>query len=550
MRPHRGPLTRPRLLALLILLSAVYLRFDGIGYGLDFEEPRNAVLNYSADERGMVAAELDGFLTGTMEPGSFLMRGTGGFYIFGLADLTLLGTRALLRDQGLGDLRAELGENPSPLHLIHRSVSALAGVLAVLIMMRICQREFGLEVALLSGAMLAVSYLQVREAHMGTVDVLWALLTLMTVDQALLIARTARRRNYALAGLLAGATTATKYFGVFLGLHLIVAHLAARIRIRRSVQTREQTAPPWRLLLLSLGLCPLGFFLLSTYLVVGWRDLLDTARVQTGTIGAGPSAATALEVLWAHGRTTFLAGMGEPVFVLALGGLVLGWLRGGPARLVTLFVLLAAPSLLITNIAPVRFGTAHALLLQIPAALALRELLARLPRGLAPWIVALVLFPSAARSVCFNRVIKQQDTRSEMMAALDSLEVDRSEVVAIGLYGLPRRHRGHDTPYINLVQSILGGGPLTLDAVLRHPPDYLLYDATSDEWDSFAWESLEPMVASRYVERMRVAASEDPAAARLVVRSGGSPAFMVPFSRPCAVKRPGPILILYERIDP
>jgi len=501
----------------------------------------------------MVAAEIDGFLTGTMKPGSFLMRGTGGFYIFGLVDLAILGTRAKLNGHGLAELRGELKANPSPLHLIHRIVSALAGVLAVLVVMRTCHREFGPRVALLAGAMLAVSYLQVRVAHMGTVDSMWALFTLLTVDRVLLVARSGKRLNYIQAGLLAGATTAMKYFGVFLGLHLIVGHLAARRSQVPSPKSQESgvVAPqaPWRYLVLSLGLCPLGFFLFSTFLAVDWRDLLDTAKVQVGTIGAGPSLTTALNVLISHGRTTFMAGLGWPVFVLAAIGMLAGLVRHGTPRLISILILLAAPSLVITNISPIRFGTAHALLMVIPAALALEGLLRVMPRRSAPWIAVLVLVPSVANSICFNRILKQEDTRSEMLTAMDALGVENSDIVGVGLYGLPRRHMGIDTPYVNLAKSIEKGASLTPDSILADPPRYFLYDTTSSEWDTSVWELLAPLVASRYRERLRIAPSADSTAAKSVARACGSPAFMVPFVHPCAVDRPGPTLILYERID-
>jgi len=531
---------------LLLLLVAASLRLAGITFGLDFDDVRGAVLNNQVDERGMVVSVQEGLLRGHLHPGDFLHRGPGAYYLLGAIDAAVLAARAPFGGGWAAQL-ARLEQNSSLLHLLHRLVSAAAGVLTVALLVRVCHRELGRRTALLAGALLAVGYLHVRESHFGTVDVLWGLFTLLTVDQALLLVRDPSPRRYALTGLLAGLTTAVKYFGALLVAHLVVAHFAARAAI-----TAPGARPGPRRLLLGLLCVGAGFALLSPFLLFAAGDLVDMVGWSVHNIGADPSGGGLGSAIAHHARWTLAVGMGEPAFVLALAGLVLGWRRGGPARLLAVFALLLLPCLLVTGHHPVRFGVAPVVLLTPLAALATDALLS-LPalrsRAAQVAVLALVLAPSVLRSVAFDRLVVRPDTRPEMLRRLDASGAAQADIVGVGLYGLPRVQDGQLLPFTDLCRRILRGEGPTPAELEAAPPRFILRDLSSGLPDSVAWDALAPLVARRYREALVLEPRPDPSAVELPDHAAGTPTHMIPFGNPWAMTRPGAALVLYERTD-
>src|SRR5262247_3042924 len=125
-----------------ILLLALGLRLVGIAFGLDLSESRRVFLGGHNDELGMAQDVQAGFLHGDLNPRSFLFRGPGSFVLFGAADALVVGVEALGHEHGWQGVLADLERNPSLVHLVHRVVSALAGVLSVWLVVSMLRREF------------------------------------------------------------------------------------------------------------------------------------------------------------------------------------------------------------------------------------------------------------------------------------------------------------------------------------------------------------------------------------------------------------------------
>jgi hypothetical protein len=207
-----------------VLVLAALLRFTGIGFGLDLDDPERTQLWSLIDERGMVEAVQAEILQGSLHPGKFLYRGPAGLVLFGVPDAVLV---ALAPGTWAERMQA-LAANPSFLHLVHRCIAALAGVAGVLVLARMLRRELGDASGLAGGLVYAVAYLPVSHAHFGTVDTLWALSMLLALDRMLAWIRAPSSGNAFASGLWAGVSAAVKYFSVLLGAHLLLAWFLAR----------------------------------------------------------------------------------------------------------------------------------------------------------------------------------------------------------------------------------------------------------------------------------------------------------------------------------
>ncbi len=544
MSPERGPSSWAWRLAWVgILLLATGLRLRGIASGLDLEDPERAIFSTNVDAKAMVVDVRQGILRGNLDPHGFLHRGPLGFLLFGAVDALVITALSLENADGWSGVLRDLDQNPSLLHLLHRSVSALAGVLTVLCLVRIVRREFGEASALCAGLALSVAYLHVRESHFGTVDVLGALGVVAALDPMFRLARGPRPGLYIWSGFLIGLATAAKYFGIVLGFHLIVAHLFARARCREA----GLPTPPLRWLLLGLGACPLAFLLTFPGLFAGAaQDFLAHYQVNQFQ-SLAPRWDSPLRMLLFHTRHTLATGLGEPVLLAALAGLWIGARRGPAGRLMVLSVLGCLPILVLTSVPVVRYGISPLVLLAAPAGLALSALVRRLPLALGPVALFLALLPSLARSLAFDWVVRQEDTRVEILAVLRERHLPPSEVLAIGFHhDLPEPAT---RPVPSVYTNFFGGlyrNELTFESVLADPPRLILWGPTRIA-EEIGGQELEALVRDRYREVLRLEGCTEPGVTR---KTAPEPrALMIPYARPWATPRPGPPIVLYERIE-
>ena len=530
-----------RLALLGTLLLALGLRLAGISFGLDLEEPRRVFLGGHNDERGMAQDVQAGLLRGDLHPRSFLFRGPGGFVLFGAADAVVVASEALGHEQGWQGVLADLERNPSLVHLVHRCVSALAGVLSVWLLFSMLRREFDSPSALAAGLCLATSYAHVRNSQVGAVDVIWCLATLAGLDQMLRLIRDPRPGRYVWSGLLIGVATSIKYLGGMLVPPLVVAHVLAR-----GTAQRGGTTPPGHgRALLALAACPLGFLLLFPGVFASAGDFVAHVKHDFELLAPRAEVASPLRGLAYHLRYTLAIGLGEPVFLLALAGLVPCWRRGPAGRFVVLSLLLIAPTPFLSRIPVLRYGLALVVWLTVPAGIALAASFGRLPRALGVLLVALVVAPSVARSIASDRILMRRDTRDEMLDLLAERAEPPEQVLAFGHPdAIPRF--GAAGPYRHYV-LLWGAKKLDIAAVLAAPPRTVLLDCSDASLPIPGREELLSLLASRYREVRRLTGHFDPGIPLPDPVTG--PGLFVPYADPWSMTRPGPPLVLYERVD-
>lgn len=539
---------------LIVLLLGLALRAAHLDFGLDPADIRGATLQHQQDEEGMVRAVREGFLRGDLDPGVFMMWGALGYHLFGIADAAVVRVMSFGHDGGWAGQLGALADNPSLLHLVHRCVSMLAGVLTILIVWRLARRELGERVGLMAALILSTAYLPVRESHFGTLDALTALWVIAAVDRALLIARAPTTRNHLLAGLFVGLAAATKYFGVIAALPVVAGYLASRDAADRDDATEPVRRAPFSRLALAGLAAALAWVLVSANVIYAPDAFLETLSHQSDRASIRPDLAEWWGLATHHLRYSLGVGLGETTLLAALLGCALGWRTRGPARLLVVCCVLLLPMLFFVRAAPVRYALALASLLCIPAALALDRLAmggGAPRRGLLAVLVLLAIAPGVVRSVAFDLAIGRPDTRTDVLAHLKAANAQQDEVLAIGFYGLPRYSMVFGNPpfmdYLRMTWP--RGGSITREQGRTMRPRFILRDHTAWLLDPIGWADFEAVVAEDYRDVLHVEPRTDPEAVTLPDEIAGTPAFLMAYTNPWAMTRPGPPLTLYERIE-
>ena len=216
---------RTEIAILLVILGvAAALRFSGISWGLPHP--------YHPDE-GSILFHALAFGTGDLNPHWFRWPSLFMYGMFGVYGIYyVIGRIAGLFGAPMDLIRSYLTD-PTPFWLMGRTVSALAGVATVWVTWLIGRRSFGRFYALVAAAILAVTYLHVRDSHYATPDVVTTFLASVSLLLAVAAADTGRLRTLVLSGLLAGLAASAKYPGVlaFAGTAAAFVLLARRGRI-------------------------------------------------------------------------------------------------------------------------------------------------------------------------------------------------------------------------------------------------------------------------------------------------------------------------------
>jgi hypothetical protein len=174
----------------------------------------------------------------------------------------------------------------------------------------------------------------------------------------------------------------------------------------------------------------------------------------------------------------------------------------------------------------------------------LAEAAARLPRALAALLVVLVLAPSLARSLAFDRLANGRDTRVEMLSVLRQRGEPAEEVLAVGLaLDLPVPETGVPRPF-HMYRS--RRGTLDTDELRARPPRTILLSLTTPSSAIPDWPALEELLRTRYREVLRLEVGDDPVG--MFEPDGGTRALRMAFASPWRQTRPGPALALFERV--
>jgi hypothetical protein len=179
-------------------------------------------------EARIVTIAVNAFVTGDMNPHTaiyphlqlyVLLAAFLPFYLWGRLTGALT-SRA--------DFLTVLQNDPSPLYVISRSVTALFGTGCVIMVYLISRRVFGTTVALIAALFTACAPLLVTNSHLVTPDVMMTFFILATLYFAIRIREDRRRIDYILSGAMLGFGFTVKYPAAVAAVFILSAHILRR----------------------------------------------------------------------------------------------------------------------------------------------------------------------------------------------------------------------------------------------------------------------------------------------------------------------------------
>ena len=240
--------------AAAILLVAAALRFWALDLGLPHLEARPD--ETQTLEHTVRAALGDFRWDWAVYPHAYV-------YLHWLWGELVLDLQALFGLAPSGNYALVWQREPERLYAIGRALTACAGVGSVALVLFSVRRETGAAAGLAAGALLAVSFLHVRDSHALKPDVAMSFAVTLAVVAAARLARSPTRSNGALAGAAVGLAAACKYNGVIAAIPVCAAAWSAAWRSTGGALHRMLPIP-----LVIAGLCAAAFFALTSPLVL------------------------------------------------------------------------------------------------------------------------------------------------------------------------------------------------------------------------------------------------------------------------------------------
>jgi hypothetical protein len=507
----------------VVLAGALGLRLWGIGFGLpDLYHP---------DEPAYV---LQALAVGRGLPNGLTFANPPLYKYMLLGEYAVdFGVRRLAGStRSAQDFVDQFRGDPSTLYLIARATSAVFGALTSLAAFALGASTRGQRAGLIAAGLTAVTYLLARDSHFGVNDALVTLLLTVGLVFCVRIARDGRRRDYLIAGALAGLAFAAKYQGIALLIPLMVGHLTHR--------------SPRRSLDLAAALGALAVAAVATFPSL----LSETGRVlQDIYVHLYLEAVGGYDGLDPAGGYAFYAralvlGLGWPLLIAALVGVVIGIWRRDRLSLViaslplTLLLVLGAQQLYFA-----RFLLPALPALIVEAALALDALVAIRP-AIGVVLALLVGAPTLADAVRFDALLSREDTRT-LAREWISANVPNQATVAVDSAPL-----GPSLPATGATDVLVANDWSLFDL---SPPDYQARGVEYLVVSSFTSEVrlVDPARDARRVAFYGALPNEATPVAEFRPYSGAEPPFVYdqiygPFNALDQLERPGPTITVYR----
>jgi len=504
-----------------IVVFGAALRLFPIWFGLPYAQAR-------PDESVAIGHAL-GMLGGDLNP-----------HFFNWPSLTLYVFAALFKAASL--LGVSLAASAPT--LIARGFVALAGAATIFVLARLARDVAGRATALVAALFLAVAVLHVRDSHFATVDVLMTLL--VTSSLAFLISALQRDSigGFALAGLVGGLATSTKYSAA----PLLVAMAAAQL-----VRLYERQHPFWSV---RAWAAPLvfgatfvgGFFAGSPYVLIEWGTFSTAFRNDSSQLSHGHNIILGRGWIY-HVTHTLPYGLGLPIFAASLAGWI-PFLRHYRNAALVIGAFAASFYLAIGSgytvffryllpLVPIACLSAAIMVTHMGAWLAART--RRSPALVTAVVAALAAGPSLVNSVWLDVLLARTDTRvlaadwlKPRLAAEHTLFDAGGDFTLLDLGNTPFQRWAYDPA----TKSFGAPGGATPDWIVIHEAPLLAY----------TW--FEREIRTLLSDKYRLAHVESALEGRGVSRVYDmQDAFFLPIAGFRGVQRPGPTVWIFRRVE-
>jgi 4-amino-4-deoxy-L-arabinose transferase-like glycosyltransferase len=399
-------LSSPSRVLALILVAGCALRIVPIWFGLPYSMAR-------PDEETALGHAV-AVMRGDLNP-QFFHWPSLIFYVFGSVFAAVSYVSSLFGG----------GEPPrETLVLIGRGLVALFGTASIYVLYRLTRTFADRPVALVAAALFAVAMLHVRESHFAMTDVLMTLLLLVALTLVLHIGTRPAGSDglprraaawSALAGLIAGLATSTKYNAAAVAASMAAAQLAwfaSRPRLALSLRG-------WLPSLAFAILMGVGFLAATPYALLDSPKFVEDFRFTFSHLSEGHAGLDLGRGWYYHLRYSLPHGLGVTAFIAAVIGL-LPFLRGYGRAAWILGAFACGFYAVVGSGYTVFYRYVLPLipLVCIPAAIGTRLGAERLQSwlGLSPGkalavAVTLAVGPGLVHSVWFDAVLSRTDTR-------------------------------------------------------------------------------------------------------------------------------------------
>jgi 4-amino-4-deoxy-L-arabinose transferase-like glycosyltransferase len=295
--------------------------------------------------------------------------------------------------------------------IVARLLSAAAGVANVWLLYRVALRLFGRQTAFVSAAFLSLAFLHVRDSHFGVTDIAMTAMVTAGLLAIVQLAESGSRRDLIATGVLIGLAVATKYNAALLVLPAALAIVDDPLKRRIGARL--------------IRLAALAALIAGLFVVISPYALLEYGRFAADAAGVSRHLSTGhgidLGRGWTyHITTTLWYGMGPPLLVTGLAGLLLMVVREGRRGwLVALFPLAYYTVMGSGRTVFARYALPLVPFLCLSAGYAVttaanwlaHRTRARWSAATTALLAAAILWPSARSVIAFDRLLTREDSR-------------------------------------------------------------------------------------------------------------------------------------------
>jgi 4-amino-4-deoxy-L-arabinose transferase-like glycosyltransferase len=207
--------------------------------------------------------------------------------------------------------------NISPFIYITRALAVLMGVLTVWGVYYVTSLVFDTTIALGAALFLALSFLHVRDSHFGVTDIPMTAMVVLTVAAIERWRQAGGLAGAAIAGLLAGLATSTKYNGLGVAVPFVVA---AGLRLFENRDQPRGIITAAASLGMFGGTLAIALFATSPYILIDWSRFVRSVSATQAMITAGHGMVIG-RGWWYYAQVVLPAAVGWPIFVAGTLGI-------------------------------------------------------------------------------------------------------------------------------------------------------------------------------------------------------------------------------------
>jgi len=287
---------------LIIIMIGLILRIWGLNFGLPYQ--------FHQDEPIVVNHAL-AYGAGDLNPHFFIIPPLASYILFGFYVLYFFIGSICGMFSGVEEFSLSFFRDPAPFYIIGRVIlGTLPSILSVYLTYKMALRFFSKKVALYASLVMAVTFLNVINAHYAYTDNLLVLFVILSFISMARLIDNKSSINYAVTGLAVGLAVATKYNALLLAAPFLIAHIIGGRREGRGNFVDINV-------LIFAGMAVFTFIICNPYSILDagffWESL--THRIRGGYRGVGH-----------HLTYSLFEGAGKASVILGIIGLV-GFLK-------------------------------------------------------------------------------------------------------------------------------------------------------------------------------------------------------------------------------